>query len=415
MIFRFCSKKPFGVILILSVAISVFLSACNLDLSIKINDPSGQPTEELAPDSATELPSDSTGQDSDPTAYPYSDYAGPRFSDSNQRYLAASDLEQLSAIELLLARSEIFARHGIIFSDPELSAYFANQGWYQGSVAEDSFDQAAFNDHESANIQLIAVYEKIANGDYAPSADNPFLPYYDPNAELLLPKSSNDSLRFADLLGLDANQLIILRNQIIALHGYTFSSQHLMEYFLQCSWYRPSTPPGRMDLVQGLTEIELHNMECISEYEEAPKSDIDWNGLNTALSYQHTTEFFSVTVPEYWRDYAIVNQSSIDALPYLGFYEAPDYKAHHCGHLFTLMTLTADADLPYPQYIDLGVFSDGKNYFRLIALLPSDVQFFDENQYLYGKMSSELSGILKTLTLKPGYAFVEYDSSAKKG
>ena len=183
--------------------------------------------------------------------------------------IKADDLEQLSATQLVLARSEILARHGVIFNDSDLSAYFDMQDWYQSSVAEDDFDQATLSDQENTNIQLIGLYEKIINGCFAPAPNNPYMAYYDSAAELPLPKSSNTRLTEEDLAGMNADQLLLLRNQIIALHGYAFEDQELMEYFLQCSWYRPSTPPGRTDLLKGMSALEYENMNFIFQYEQS--------------------------------------------------------------------------------------------------------------------------------------------------
>lgn len=210
-----------------------------------------------------------TEQSTAPTVHPYMELSSPILPESSQRYLSADDLEQLSLVELVLARSEILARYGVIFQDSDLDAYFATQDWYQSTVAEADFDQAVLSDHENANIQLIGLYEKIVNGDFVPAPNNPYMPYYDPSVELLLPKSSNTRLTTEDLTGLNADQLLLLRNQIIALHGYAFEDQELMEYFLQCSWYRPSVPTGRTDLVKGMTALEYENMNFIFQYEQS--------------------------------------------------------------------------------------------------------------------------------------------------
>lgn len=44
--------------------------------------------------------------------------------DSDSRYLTDSDVRGLSANELMLARNEIYARHGRKFKDSELQNYF---------------------------------------------------------------------------------------------------------------------------------------------------------------------------------------------------------------------------------------------------------------------------------------------------
>lgn len=78
---------------------------------------------------------------------------------SNSRYLTEADLKGLSAWELLLARNEIFARHGRKFNDAKIQAYFNSQSWYSGTVHPDAFDMTIFNQYELANIDFIKAHE----------------------------------------------------------------------------------------------------------------------------------------------------------------------------------------------------------------------------------------------------------------
>ena len=262
---RKLSAKRFGRKLAIIVAAGFLALVVALGIWFGIrNSQTPTPTGPQATDATDPIPEQSTA----PAVNPYMEHSSPILLDSSQRYLTADDLEQLSAMELALARSEILARHGVIFGDKDLSAYFDAQDWYQSAVGEAEFDQATLSDLENANMQLIGLYEKIVNGDFAPAPNNPYIPYYDPDTELLLSKSSNTRLTKEDLAGMNADQLLLLRNQIIALHGYAFEDQELMEYFLQCSWYRPSTPPGRNDLVKGMTALEYENMNFIFQYEQ---------------------------------------------------------------------------------------------------------------------------------------------------
>ena len=78
---------------------------------------------------------------------------------SNSRYLVKADLVGLSSWELLLARNEIFARHGRKFVDENIQAYFNSQSWYNGTVDPDDFDVTVFNEYELANIDFIKAHE----------------------------------------------------------------------------------------------------------------------------------------------------------------------------------------------------------------------------------------------------------------
>lgn len=91
-------------------------------------------------------------------AYPSSnsDYVLP---DSSTRYLSKSDLYGLSAEQCRIARNEIYARHGRIFQDEGLQAYFSQFSWYQPSIPADAFQESMLNAYEIANRDLIVEYE----------------------------------------------------------------------------------------------------------------------------------------------------------------------------------------------------------------------------------------------------------------
>ena len=85
-----------------------------------------------------------------------SDYVLPG---SSNQYLSASDVKNLSSYQLMIARNEIYARHGRKFNDSELQAYFNSKSWYKGTVNPEDFSTSVFNDYEIKNIQLIQSYE----------------------------------------------------------------------------------------------------------------------------------------------------------------------------------------------------------------------------------------------------------------
>lgn len=79
--------------------------------------------------------------------------------DSASRNLSKSDLSSLGHEDLNLALNEIFARHGRIFSDPSIKAYFTAQSWYHGTVSAEDFDMGVLNEYELYNINLISEYQ----------------------------------------------------------------------------------------------------------------------------------------------------------------------------------------------------------------------------------------------------------------
>lgn len=84
--------------------------------------------------------------------------------DSSSRYLTEADLEGLTWEQLTLARNEIFARHGRLFTQPQLAAYFESQPWYMGAIPASAFDSSLLSAIERSNIDLISRMENSLYG-----------------------------------------------------------------------------------------------------------------------------------------------------------------------------------------------------------------------------------------------------------
>lgn len=81
------------------------------------------------------------------------------FNNSHIVKLTADQIERLSDLEILIARNEIYARHGYAFGIPELNSYFQSKGWYIKSTNDVTLDQV-----EEYNVELIkAIEEKRVN------------------------------------------------------------------------------------------------------------------------------------------------------------------------------------------------------------------------------------------------------------
>lgn len=79
--------------------------------------------------------------------------------ESDTQYISSRDVAYLTDRELRLARNEIFARHGRMFDDPELSAYFNATSWYYGTIPSSSFSDDSLSKVEKANIEVIKAEE----------------------------------------------------------------------------------------------------------------------------------------------------------------------------------------------------------------------------------------------------------------
>lgn len=85
------------------------------------------------------------------------DYVWPG---SDSRYMDKSDLKGFSKKDCLLARNELYARHGRRFDDKELQAYFDSKDWYNGTIDPDVFSESMLNKYEIHNRNLIVKFEK---------------------------------------------------------------------------------------------------------------------------------------------------------------------------------------------------------------------------------------------------------------
>ena len=118
--------------------------------------------------------------------------------------------------------------------------------------------------------------------------------------------------------------------------------------------------------------------------------------------------YFSVTLPASWGDDYLTECGANDGGYYVGFYEKTDHNNGLGGFLFMLEVFPTDYDYTVlPEYQAIcGLTVDGANY-NLIAELPTDVQFANENADLYRSMSNDFSAILKSLTFSKGVTRTE--------
>ena len=90
------------------------------------------------------------------------DTDGYIFPDSDTRYLTEAEVRDKTAAELRIARNEIYARHGRMFTSEDLDAHFRATSWYEPrytAVEFDALGASMLNQYESANIDLILEIE----------------------------------------------------------------------------------------------------------------------------------------------------------------------------------------------------------------------------------------------------------------
>lgn len=110
-------------------------------------DPAPKPTPDPAPDPTLE----------DEDLITTEDYL---ISNSDSAYISIDSLQELTEEELILARNEIYARHGRRFDTTWIQEYFNEQSWYEGTIAPADFDSNVFNKYEVENLARIQQVEK---------------------------------------------------------------------------------------------------------------------------------------------------------------------------------------------------------------------------------------------------------------
>lgn len=79
---------------------------------------------------------------------------------TDTRVIAESELYGMTREEVALARNEIYARHGHIFTTPEYAEYFESKSWYTPDPNFDSLDASQLSEIELENIDVIVNYEE---------------------------------------------------------------------------------------------------------------------------------------------------------------------------------------------------------------------------------------------------------------
>lgn len=77
------------------------------------------------------------------------------FPQTAERYFTAEDFADCPEDILVLAKNEIYARHGRMFLDREIYEYFLTRMWYEPMYAPEEFDESCLNEYEKANIELL--------------------------------------------------------------------------------------------------------------------------------------------------------------------------------------------------------------------------------------------------------------------
>jgi|GEM_PF-2403885 len=124
--------------------------------SIRQESSSSADTSDASPSGTATTDASTAGGDEASSSKPIAE-ASYILPDSDSRYYSADELAGLTDEQLVLARNEIYARHGRGFNDASIRSYFESQGWYKQLYTAEEFDAmpSPLNQYENANISAI--------------------------------------------------------------------------------------------------------------------------------------------------------------------------------------------------------------------------------------------------------------------
>ncbi len=164
---------------------------------------------------------------------------------TSERIISEEELYGMTSQELKIMRNEIFARHGYIFSSPDLIEHFSTKTWYSPETTD-----VTLSDIESKNVDIIKHYEQRLASFNASAKSAGIYPF-----------TSKRKIKHKDVKSLSSVELKIMRNEIYARHGYIFKQADMAMYFANQNWYCPITHDVE------LSDVESYNVAFIKQYE----------------------------------------------------------------------------------------------------------------------------------------------------
>ncbi len=76
--------------------------------------------------------------------------------ETDKKYYTKEEFEDEPMLIIHLAKNEIYARHGYIFTNEDLYNYFMGCIWYSPVCSGADFSEDVFNEYEKANLEILA-------------------------------------------------------------------------------------------------------------------------------------------------------------------------------------------------------------------------------------------------------------------
>jgi hypothetical protein len=125
--------------------------------------------------------------------------------------------------------------------------------------------KADYHNSDAVTVEDCIEMAKGYKEDFAKQDADDFVPCKCEGVPGRFPQASERKLETNDLKGLHRKDLAIVRNEILARHGYDFhDNQEMLDYFLQQPWYMPLF----LNVDKVLTPLEKSNIRFVKEFEK---------------------------------------------------------------------------------------------------------------------------------------------------
>ena len=125
--------------------------------------------------------------------------------------------------------------------------------------------KADYHNSDAVTVEDCIEMANYYKEDFAKQDADDFVPCLCEGTPGRYPQASERKLETKDLKGLHRKDVTIVRNEILARHGYDFhDNQEMLEYFLQQPWYMPLF----LNVDKELTPLEKSNIKFVKEFEK---------------------------------------------------------------------------------------------------------------------------------------------------
>jgi len=192
-----------------------------------------------------------------------------RYPETRLRQIEPAYTKKLSTGELRYAINEMYARHGAVFPQKEISAVFQTKKWYRPrpDLSFDQIEEREFSEIERVNLKTLGEARNLKSSGQSAVAPGAGDGTPAQIGQWLIPDSSQRRLTRADLSGLNADQLWRARNEIYARNGLIFSTARGRTFAASLGANYHGTVNSQDKVIASMNVIERANVELIKSLE----------------------------------------------------------------------------------------------------------------------------------------------------